>query len=89
MKICAATAQERKDYLAYLPLGMEAMYDVIQGPITIKNIHTFYLLSPVNETIIISSSLVNKAKVFGSEENKLMNFFITNFPGFTFKVVKM
>ena len=80
---------ETKDYLAYLPLGMEAMYDLIQGPVTIKTFHTFYLLSPVNETIIISSSLVNKAKVFGSEENKLMNFFITNFPGFTFKVVKM
>lgn len=88
MKICKATIQETKDYLAHLPLCMKAMYSVSQEQACYdKNIHTYFLLNPVNKTIIISSSLINKAKSLGSEENKLMNYFISNFPSFTLKTV--
>ena len=46
-------------------------------------------IHPNSELCTLSTKRIWEITMNGSEENKLMNFFITNFPGFTFKVVKM
>lgn len=89
MKINAANNQEKKDYLAYLPFAMKVMCNVVHESITIQNIHSIHLISQVKKIIIISNSLLQNAKTFGSDENKLMNYFSRNYPDYTIKVVEM
>ena len=89
MKINAANNQEKKDYLAYLPLAMRAMRNVANESITIQDIHSIHLISQVKKSIIISNSFLQNAKTFGTEENKMMNYFSRKYLDYTIKVVKM
>ena len=87
MKITAANVQEMNDYILSLPIGMETLNEILPTPITLKEITNIYLINSIERIILVSSTMIRSSKVFGTEENRLMNKLISEYPGYTFKVV--
>ena len=83
-----ATTEETIIYKMLLPKAKRMMKKIAKRKLSIKDINNAFLVSPILKNVLVTRTMVNNSKVYGSEAWELMNFLKSNFPSFDVKIIE-